>query len=67
VRLQAWSTIFAQAVVLKDAKTQARARQAILALGGVEQIDQEGRTFFTLPPRSQPAQSPVKGESLPQK
>jgi hypothetical protein len=61
VRLQAWSSIFAQAEATQDVKTQARARAAILSLGGIEQVDAEGRTFFTLPDPP-----PVKGGQAPE-
>ena len=66
VRLNAWATIFAQATARNDIKTQALAKQAILALGGVEQIDQAGHTFFTLPPAST-TKVTVKGTPLPKK
>jgi hypothetical protein len=61
VRFQAWSTIFAQAAALNDVKTQERAKQEILTLGGVQQEDQEGRIFFTLPPPVNLTKPPAKG------
>ncbi len=51
VRLNAWATIFTQAGALNDRKTQARAKQAIFALGGIEKVDPAGHTFFTLSPK----------------
>ena len=52
VRFQAWGAIYQQAEAISDRKTQARAKQEILALGGVEKVDAQGRHFFTF---SQPA------------
>ncbi|WP_202924856.1 hypothetical protein [Myxacorys almedinensis] len=60
VRFQAWTTVFAQAGAIGDRKTQARARQEILALGGIEKADEQGQPFFTLPIPAQPAKSTSK-------
>lgn len=49
VRLQSWSAVYQQAQAIADQKTQERARLEILALGGVEKVDEQGNTYFTLP------------------
>lgn len=54
VRLQSWSVVYQQARMIGDRKTQERAKQAILALGGIEKVDDEGNPYFTLPPGKTP-------------
>lgn len=56
VRFQAWSSVYQQASAMNDRQTQARAKQEILALGGVEKVDAQGRHFFAFPQptKSQP-------------
>jgi hypothetical protein len=53
IRFQAWGTVFDQAQKTGDRKTQERAKQEILALGGVERVAPDGRQYFTLvvPPK----------------
>ncbi|MGV0026725.1 hypothetical protein [Phormidesmis priestleyi] len=53
VRFQSWGTVFEQAQRTGDRKTQERAKQEILALGGVERVAPDGRQYFTLviPPK----------------
>ncbi len=52
VRFQAWGSVYQQAMAMSDRKTQARAKQEILTLGGVEKVDAKGTHFFAF---SQPA------------
>ncbi|NJR50243.1 MAG: hypothetical protein HC780_12410 [Leptolyngbyaceae cyanobacterium CSU_1_3] len=49
VRFQAWGTVFNQAQQTGDRKTQDRARQELLALGGLERVTPDGVRYFTLP------------------
>ncbi len=53
IRFQSWGTVFDQAQRTGDRKTQERAKQEILAIGGVERMTPDGRTYFTLaiPPK----------------
>jgi hypothetical protein len=62
IRFQAWAAVYMQAGAMGDLKTQARAKQEILALGGVEKVDEKGRPIFTLP---QAAQTPKKQTETP--
>ncbi|XGV97354.1 MAG: hypothetical protein ACAF41_32125 [Leptolyngbya sp. BL-A-14] len=48
VRFQAWSSIYYQAVAVRDKTTQERAKQEILLLGG-QMSTKDGQTIFTLP------------------
>jgi hypothetical protein len=52
VRFQAWGSVYQQAEAMNDRQTQARAKQEVLASGGVEKVDAQGRHFFAF---SQPA------------
>jgi hypothetical protein len=63
VRLQAWSTVFAQAVEVKDKQTQERAKQEIEKLGWELQVN-DGR--LKLVPRS-PQTPPALPKSAPTK
>jgi hypothetical protein len=56
IRLQSWATVYEQAKLVGDRKTQERAKQEIFALGGVERVDEQGNTFFTLPAKKTPQQ-----------
>lgn len=58
VRFQAWGGIYQQAEAISDRKTQARAKQEILALGGVEKVDAQGRHFFTFSQPAKPQPNP---------
>ena len=59
VRFQAWGSVYQQATAMSDRKTQARAKQEILTLGGVEKVDAKGNHFFAFsePAKSQPNSS----------
>lgn len=48
VRFQAWGSVYDQAQKTGDRKTEARAKQELLTLGGVEKVSPEGRHYFTL-------------------
>lgn len=61
IRFQSWGAIYERARATGDRKTQERAKQEILALGGVEKVDSQGRRYFSLyaPPKAasqQPSQ-----------
>lgn len=56
IRIQAWSSVYYQAVASNDQATQERAKQEILNLGGEMQVDAEGRVLFSLP-SAKPANS----------
>lgn len=56
VRFQAWSSVYYQAVAVKDKQTQERAKREIIALGGKINI-QDGEVTFDLP-SPQPPQQP---------
>ncbi|WP_181314330.1 hypothetical protein [Phormidesmis priestleyi] len=58
VRFQAWSSVYQQAEAMSDRKTQARAKQEILALGGVEKVDAQGRHFFAFSQPTKPQPNP---------
>ncbi|KAM3091061.1 hypothetical protein ACKFKG_27010 [Phormidesmis sp. 146-35] len=62
IRFQSWGTVFDQAQRAGDRKTQERAKQEILALGGVERVAPDGRLFFTLdiPPKKGNPSKPAK-------
>lgn len=51
VLLWSWSTIFDQAVVTRDQKTQARAREMLLKIGAIEHKDEKDNVYFLLPPK----------------
>lgn len=55
IRFTAWVTIYQQAVAIKDQGTQARVRQAILALGGTEFKNPKGEMDFAPPPPPKPS------------
>ncbi len=55
LRLWSWTTIFDQAIVTRDEKTQERARKKLLEIGAVERRDDRNKTYFTLPPQPKPA------------
>jgi hypothetical protein len=59
VRFNAWSGVYGQATAINDRKTQIRARLEILALGGIEKTDSQGRTFFVFPPQTRAKSSPA--------
>jgi hypothetical protein len=56
VRFQAWSVVFEQAATIGDQRTQARAKRELLALGGIERVNDEGKTVFLLPESLRPPQ-----------
>ena len=56
--LWSWTTIFDQAIVTRDEKTQERARKKLLEIGAIERRDDRNKPYFTLPPQPKPA--PVK-------
>lgn len=58
VRFQAWTSIYYQAVAVRDQRTQNRAKQEILALGGQMRM-KEGQMIFVLPklPKATPPKS----------
>jgi hypothetical protein len=58
VRFWSWSSVFAQAQVTKNLKTQARARQELLAMGAIEGKNKEGEVVF-LPPAPPPLPKPT--------
>ena len=58
VRFQAWSSVYQQAEAMSDRKTQARAKQEISALGGVEKVDAQGRHFFAFPQPAKQQKNP---------
>jgi hypothetical protein len=49
--LWSWTTIFDQAVVTRDIKTQERARSELLKIGAIERKDDKNMSYFTLPPQ----------------
>ena len=53
--LWSWTTIFDQAVVTRDEKTQERARKKLLEIGAIERRDDRNKPYFTLPPQPKPA------------
>jgi tetratricopeptide (TPR) repeat protein len=62
VRIWAWSTVFAQAAVTGNVRTQGRAREELLKLGAVEGKDKDGMTVFMPPPpapKVEPKPSPT--------
>jgi hypothetical protein len=59
VKFWAWNMIFAQATALKNPKTEARAREELIAMGGVESKNAEGLTVFLPPAPKPPAVKPV--------
>jgi hypothetical protein len=63
VRFQAWAAVYGQAAAIGDRKTQARAKQEILALGAVEKIDEKGQHVFTLAKSAQPSPKPKSAET----
>ncbi|NJP08723.1 MAG: hypothetical protein HC866_03935 [Leptolyngbyaceae cyanobacterium RU_5_1] len=56
VRVSAWGSIYAQAAMIGDQKTQERAKQEILALGG-KLSEQDGKLYIGAPSES-PAKKP---------
>jgi hypothetical protein len=58
--LWSWTTIFDQAVVTRDVKTQERARSELLKIGAIERKDDKNMSYFTLPPqpKAMPKASP---------
>lgn len=54
VRFQAWELVFAQAAAVGDQRTQARAKRELLALGGIEKVDEQGKTTFLMPESIRP-------------
>ncbi|MBC7516687.1 MAG: hypothetical protein H7237_09715 [Alkalinema sp. FL-bin-369] len=56
--LWSWTTIFDQAIVTRDEKTQERARKKLLEIGAIERRDDRNKPYFTLP--SQPKPVPMK-------
>lgn len=59
VRIQAWSSVYYQAVAAHDKQTQARAKREILALGGRMEI-KNGQIEFFLPNPKSPQSAPAK-------
>ncbi|MFM2430580.1 MAG: hypothetical protein RLZZ511_1793 [Cyanobacteriota bacterium] len=57
VRFWAWSSVFAQAQLTKNLKTQERARQELLAMGAIEGKSPEGEVVFMPPPAPKPTPS----------
>ena len=55
VRFQAWSSVYYQAVAVKDKQTQERAKQEIVALGGRIKVE-DGEVTFDLPSPRPPQQ-----------
>ena len=53
--LWSWTTIFDQAIVTRDEKTQERARKKLLEIGAIERRDDRNKPYFTLPPQPKPA------------
>ena len=53
--LWSWTTIFDQAIVTRDEKTQDRARKKLLEIGAIERKDDRNKPYFTLPPQPKPA------------
>lgn len=53
IRVSAWAEVYQRAGAVGDQKTQARAKQEILALGG-KIFEKEGRLLIQAPPRSTP-------------
>jgi hypothetical protein len=58
--LWSWTTIFDQAVVTRDTKTQDRARAELLKIGAIERKDDKNQSYFTMPlqPKATPKASP---------
>ncbi len=56
-RFQTWMMVYLEAA---DSRTKARAKQEILALGGVEKTNDKGETVFVLPSSLLPKKSPTR-------
>jgi hypothetical protein len=61
--LWSWTTIFDQAVVTRDPKTQDRARSQLIKIGAIERKDDKNQSYFTLPPK--PKASPNTNPKTP--
>jgi hypothetical protein len=56
--LWSWTTIFDQAVTIRDVKTQERARTELSKIGAIERRDENQRVYFTLPPKPKATPTP---------
>lgn len=56
-RFQTWLSVYLEAT---ESRTKARAKQEILALGGVEKLNDKGETGFVLPPSLLPKKSATR-------
>ncbi len=58
--LWSWSAVYDQAFATRDQVTQARAREMLLKIGAIENKDEKGNVYFSLPPtpKSEPMLKP---------
>lgn len=62
-RFQSWLEVYLQAQNIGDRRTQARAEQALLAMGAKKQMNDKGETNFVLPATFQTKQNTQSSET----